>query len=230
MLKKLYIKLIFIIAIFCSTNSFCEQMQEDNAQEATKLPSFFRDLSSSSITFNDSVFYSQYMEKKALENFDNRFVIIHLWATWCMDCQNELITLNKLQKEFRKKPLLVLAISEDFKNVSSINEYFTKHKIDFLDIYLDKKNAIYNYLGLNHLPASYLVDFNGNVIASSIPGFPVDWEDEMVKKYIEGKVNEHHLLPPEYKSPRDIFKATDINQNNQKEKMKEQKKTDIIIN
>lgn len=222
-IRKLYINLIFIIVIFFVNLGFAEQPSDESSRKVIKLPDSFRDLSASSVTFSNSVFYNQKMEKKSLENFDNRFIIIHFWATWCMDCQNELSSLNKLQKEFRKKPLLVLAISEDFKDVSAIDEYFAKHKIDFLDIYVDKKNAIYKYLGINHLPASYLIDFNGDVIASSVPGFPVDWDDENLKKYVEDKVNNHHLLPPEFKGNREEYTESSNQQKKESSSPSQQK-------
>lgn len=227
-MKRLYIKLVFIVIIFLSNSSFSEQSQDEKTTEPIKLPALFKEITTPSVTFNNSIFYNQISEKKSLENFDNRFIIIHFWATWCMECQNELSALNKLQKDFRKKALLVLAISEDFKDVSAIDEYFTKHKIDFLDIYVDKRNSIYKNLSINHLPASYLVDFNGEVIATSFPGVPIDWDDETIRKFLEDKVMNHQLLPPEFKSTRETFVPSSKQQEPQKSS--QQKKTEIIIN
>lgn len=228
MVKKLYINLIFIITIFFANFSFSEQVENDKSQNSLNLPPSFKEVISPAISFNNSLFYNQAMEKKSLENFDNRFIIIHFWATWCMDCQNELVVLNKLQKEFRKKALLVLAISEDFKEIAAIDEYFTKNKIDFLDIYVDKRNSIYKSLGINHLPASYLVDFNGDVIATSLPGVPVDWDDESLKKFLEDKVSKHQLLPPEFKNMRDSYNSP-LKQKESKS-LDQQKKVEILIN
>ena len=238
-MKKLYINCIFILILFLSSIAFSEVNEEiavDQSNNSPSLPLFLQESNFSSVIFN-SVFYNQSMEKRSLENFDNRFIIIHFWSTWCMECQNELIMLNKLQKEFRKKALTVIALSEDFKAASAIDEYFTKHKIDFLDIYIDKKSSIYKELNVNHLPVSYLVDLNGNVIAHSTPGVPVDWDDEDLKKFLESKVSQHQLLPPEFKNARDKYiPPVEITKETTKEVTKEDKKkeskekSEIFIN
>ena len=168
------------------------------------------------------------------ENYDNRFIIVHFWASWCMECQGELLALNKLQKEFRKKALLVFAISEDFKGIGAIDEYFTKHQIDYLDLYSDKKSKIYQSLNVNHLPVSYLVDFDGKVIAQSIPGSIVDWNNEELKEYLEAKVSKYQLLPPEFKKSRDKYEppkqAVENKTLDQKNKETKKNKSHLFIN
>ena len=199
----------FIFTFFISFFAIAEPEQKENEEKPITLPIFLQEITSPIALSIDSIFYNQAMEKKSLENFDDRFIIVHFWASWCMDCQSELIALNKLQKDFRKKALLVVVISEDFKGISAIDSFFTKHKLDYLDIYVDKKNNIYNSLKINHLPSSYLVDFNGEVIASSRPGVPVDWDDEDLRKFLELKVSQHQLLPPEFKEIREKYIPTE---------------------
>lgn len=197
-----YLQYIFIVFSTC-----CIANQEENAKtEITpNLPSFLQKVDSPIALSIESIFYNQKMEKKSLEIFDNRFIIVHFWASWCMDCHSELIALNRLQKDFRKKALMIVAISEDFKGVKSIDDFFTKHKIDYLDIYIDKKNKIYDSLKIFHLPVSYLVDMNGTIIAQSIPGTPVEWDNEDLRKFLEYKVKDHQLLPPEFKTIRETY-------------------------
>lgn len=202
---KLYTKLFFISALFFPFIVSAEETTAITSEKLPKeqnIPSFLQKVVSPLSLSVNSIFYNQNMEKKSLENFDDHFIIIHFWASWCMDCQRELISLNKLQKDFKKKALMVIAISEDFKGISAIDRFFTEHKIEYLDIYLDKKKSIYDKLKINHLPASYLMDFDGKIIASSHPGIPVDWENEELKEYLEYKVSQHQLLPPEFKTIR----------------------------
>ncbi len=197
--------------------------------EEPKLPEFFEEIKSPIALSNNSVFYNQLMEKRTLENFENRFIIVNFWASWSMDCNNELIALNDLQKTFRKKPLLVITLSQDFKEVDFIDNYFNKHKIDYLDIYLDRKGKIYQSLDINHLPASYLVDFDGRIIARSIPGILVDWSDENFRAFLESKLSKHQLLPPEFKKTREKYEAP--TQSVKKEIVKPQSnKPKILIN
>ncbi len=227
-MRKLYKKYLVILVLFMSFYSYADQVNAKPAAPA-KLPSFLEPVDQPLSFTGKSIFYHQSMEQRSLESFDNRFIIVHFWATWCMECTNEIISLNNLQKNFRKKPLLVLAISEDFKDVAAIDKFFTKYKIDYLDIYLDKKNKIYQSLEINHLPASYLVDFNGNIIARSKIGIPINWEDAELQKYLEEKLALHQLLPPEYKKTRDKYEPP---KEPKKEEVKNKptKKSKLFIN
>lgn len=205
---RICINWLLLTALLLASITYAEETTKgptDKSSDTATIPSFFQEVTSPLTLSVDSIFYNQKMEKKSLENFDNHFIIVHFWASWCMDCQSELIALNRLQKDFRKKALMVIVLSEDFKGISTIDDFFTKHKIDYLDIYVDKKSDIYNKLKINHLPTSYLVDFNGNVIANSQPGIPVDWDDETLRSFLETKVSYHQLLPPEFKTIREKY-------------------------
>ena len=196
-MQKLYIVLLLFTSFFASA--------EPISTKETKLPEFFK-TDVKSVPFNNlSIFYDQNMAKRKLEDIENKLIIVHFWASWNMPSLNELIALNKLQKDFRKKALLVFAISEDFKGIEAIDTYFSKHKLDYLDIYLDKKHKIYESLNINHLPVSYIFDFNGNLLGQSTPGETINWQDEDLRNYLEEKVSKFQLLPPEYKKTRDKY-------------------------
>ena len=141
---RICINWLSVITIFFSFYSFAEVQEETTLEESSPIPSFLQEVTSPIALSTDSIFYNQKMKKKSLENFENRFIIVHFWASWCMDCQSKWIALNRLQKDFRKKALLVIALSEDFRGIKTIDDFFIKHKIDYLDIYVDKKNTIYN--------------------------------------------------------------------------------------
>ncbi len=230
---KVYSNWLIILILFLSSFS-CAQEAIKKDQKIVTLPPFLQEITKPIGLSTTSVFYNQLDEKKSLENYDNRFIIVHFWASWCMECQGELLALNKLQKEFRKKALLVFAISEDFKGIGAIDEYFTKHQIDYLDLYSDKKSKIYQSLNVNHLPVSYLVDFDGKVIAQSIPGTIVDWNNEELREYLEAKVSKYQLLPPEFKKSRDKYEppkqAVENKTLDQKNKETKKNKSNLFIN
>lgn len=229
-MTKIYNNYIILLVLFFSHFALADQVSTKPAKP-TALPSFFESSNLPTSLSLKSVFYTQTMEKREFDNFENRFIIIHFWASWCMECKNELIALNRLQKEFHKKALTVIAISEDFKGPTSLDEYFTKNKIDYLDIYIDKKNKIYQSLNINHLPATYLMDFNGNIIAQSKAAIPINWADEDLIKFLDEKVIDHQLLPPEFKQIRDRYEEPKPNTitSKTKEKVKDTK-SKIFIN
>ena len=233
-MSKLYRSCSAFLVVFFSLYSFADQVS-DKPIVNLDIPSVFKKLENPITLNNMSVFYNQQLEKRMLENFDNRFIIVHFWASWCIECRDELLALDKLQKDFRKKALLVVAISEDFKPTKDLDEFFTKNKIEYLDIYLDKGNKIYNDLAVNYLPVTYLVDFNGNIIAQSKPGLVINWNDPDLIKYLDWKVSSYQLLPPEFKKFRDKYelpKEQSTNNDKKKDSKSDNKKKQsrIFIN
>ena len=214
LIKGLYSKLLIFLLVF------------SNISVASNLPpylqEYFEEVKKQDHALLIKNFYTQNNQATNLDNFDNRFIVLHFWASWCMDCSIEIAKLNLLQKEFRKKSLLVIAVSEDYKDVSEIDKYFIKNKIDYLDIYIDKKNDIYQYLMLNNLPTSYLIDFNGNMIAKSKPGKKIDWTSDDMLDYFEEKVSKLQLLPPEYKKEREKFVEPEVKAETKKKKVKKE--------
>jgi peroxiredoxin len=225
-MSKVYIKLFIILIFFLSRVSLAGEA----LNKQPDLPEGFEPIKTPITLPLTSVFYNQDGNKTSMENFDNRFIILHFWASWSMDCELELVALNNLQQEFRKKALLILALSEDFKGIDAIDKYYTKHKIDYLDLYQDKKNKIYNKLAINHLPATYLVDFNGKVIAKSKPNKMINWNDEEIKDYLEEKVSKYNLLPPEYKKTREEYIAPKNTEEINKKNKIVTKKNKLFIN
>jgi len=76
---------IFILYSFCC---FANQEQTTKTEVVPTLPSFLQKVESPIPLSIESIFYNQKMEKKSLEIFDNRFIIVHFWASWCMDCHS----------------------------------------------------------------------------------------------------------------------------------------------
>lgn len=229
---KIYTKSLLLLIIFLNNISFADYVS-DKPKKPILLPSFLEELNDRIALNSANIFFNQNYETRSFEAFENRFLIIHFWATWCMECLNEIINLNQLQKTFRKKALIVIAISEDFKEPSFIDQFFSKNNIDYLDIYIDKRNKIYQSLNINHLPATYLMDFNGNVIARSKPSKTIDWMDENLIRYLDDKIINVQLLPPEYKQFRDVYETPKEEKTKEAAKpkdFKQVKKSKIFIN
>lgn len=229
---KIYSKSIILLVFFFTSITNADQVS-DKPRKIAPLPGYFEEVNNLISLNQTNVFYNQYFETRSFEAFENRFLIIHFWASWCMECTNELVALNELQRSFKKKALTVIAISEDFKGPESVDKFFKKNKIDYLDIYIDKKNKIYQSLNINHLPATYLMDFNGDIIARSRPSEGISWSDPEIVRFLDDKVMNIQLLPPEYKQLRDIYEAPPVQEKKEttkKEKLIKKEKSKIFIN
>jgi thiol-disulfide isomerase/thioredoxin len=134
------------------------------------------------ILFPEISFYDNLGVGHLMEEFDGSVVLVAMWASWCHVCANELPELDLLQKKFLKKPIKILALSEDFKGIEKVTEFYQQYNIKFLDVYLDSKNAIFNQLEAVSLPTSFLVNSSGYIIAK-ITG-EVDWNDDKINQLL----------------------------------------------
>lgn len=122
--------------------------------------------------------------KRKFEEFEGNVLLVHFWATWCGQCVSEMVDLNRLQKEFKKLPFKVITISEDFKGIKIVQQFFEHHGINNLDIYLDQKTALFNEFKIIGLPTTIIFDHEYNQIMRF--NGPVKWQSkkEELLKYI----------------------------------------------
>src|SRR5690242_18603794 len=67
---------------------------------------------------------------KRISNSDTLYVV-NFWATWCGPCVKELPNFDKLQMDYKDKPLKVLLVSMDFKSKlnAAVIPFVKKRKI-----------------------------------------------------------------------------------------------------
>lgn len=92
-----------------------------------------------------------------LANQQGKVVLISFWATWCSPCQKELPHLQKIYNRYRKKGVIVLAISIERKD--TVRYWVESSGYTFPVLFADKDIQLaYKVRGI---PAIYLIDRNG---------------------------------------------------------------------
>ncbi|MFV9875471.1 MAG: TlpA family protein disulfide reductase [Rickettsiales endosymbiont of Dermacentor nuttalli] len=147
-------------------------------------------------------FFDENNKDHLLEEFDGQVVLLTFWATWCTSCLEEIQDLDMLQKDFKKKPLKVLAISEDFKGIEAVNDFYKLHEIKYLDKYIDQKSVLFSAFNVIGIPTSIIINHNNKEIARVIGA--VNWNDpelrNLLNKYIQtvpGNKEEELPLKPQ---------------------------------
>lgn len=131
-------------------------------------------------------FYDENGNEVTLKQFKGKLVLLNFWATWCTPCAMEMPSLSALQENFNDKelPIKVVALSEDFKDVSAIRAFYNQNHIEFLDVYQDKRNAFFREVGIISLPTTMLIDQQGNEILR-MSGY-IDWNKPEVQEFVRG--------------------------------------------
>lgn len=106
---------------------------------------------------------------------NGRYVLLSVWAPWCLPCLQELPSLDRLQGIMGSR-LAVVALAQDRDGLVRVPAYFQRHSIKNLKVYFDDQSQGIRRLGLKNLPASLLVGPDGQEIGRVL--VPLDWAED----------------------------------------------------
>lgn len=138
-------------------------------------------------------------DKVYLDQFEGSAILLVFWATWCGSCVNELPALDNLQKDFRKLPFKIVAVSEDYQGLEVVKKYFSDNEIRFLEAYHDPQNKLFRELSIVGLPTAYLINPEGKI--KYIFNGSVKWQDDEIRRVVLAEISGNPVLPKNtYKS------------------------------
>ena len=115
----------------------------------------------------------------------------------------ELPSLDNLQKDFRKLPFKIIAVSEDYQGVEVVKKYFSENEIRHLEIFHDYQNNLFRSLAIVGVPTAYLINAEGKV--KYIFNGVVKWHDNEVRQMIIAQIDGNQVLP------KNTFKSVSLN-------------------
>jgi peroxiredoxin len=107
-----------------------------------------------------------------LSSFKGKYVLLDFWASWCKDCRIENKNLVKVYNKYKKENLVVLSVSLDFdednwKNTIAIDGLAWPNHVSDLQKWKSPVAKLYN---VRAIPAVFLIDTQGNIIAEDLTG------------------------------------------------------------
>ncbi len=120
-----------------------------------------------------------------LADLKGKLILLNFWATWCEPCRKEMPDLERLWQTYRHKGLVVLAVSEDGGDTRSVTRFVAKHRLSYT-VSVDRDGELATRYQVSGLPATYLIDRQGNIVASVLGS--KDWAGAEAGALIE------HLL------------------------------------
>ena len=136
----------------------------------------------------DVVFETLQGEDARLSDFAGKTVLLDFWATWCKPCVKMMPQLQKLQDAYADKGLVVAGVSidEGEDRVKKIEKFLKKVKVGYPVFSDAKQNPAWNQFRVKAIPALFLVDADGQVVAQWTGAI----EHDAVKDAIEGRLGE----------------------------------------
>jgi thiol-disulfide isomerase/thioredoxin len=178
--------LLLIYIVFFAINSYSI---EKNAQAKVKI----RKLDNILRVPSDIAFFDEDNNKYYLEEFEGKTIILAFWATWCAPCIKELPELDILKRDFKKLPVEIIAMSEDFQGPAIVKDFYRDNEINNLKIYHDYGNALFRSLNVTGLPSTFIIDPDG-VILAILEGV-VNWNSENMREMLLGYIPGNPVMP-----------------------------------
>ncbi len=112
----------------------------------------------------------------SLANEKGKVVLVDFWATWCGPCVMEMPNVIAAYNKYHAKGFDIIGISLDDKDKAPLLDYIKTNKMPWPQFYDGKRwdNELAVKYGIMGIPASYLLDGTGAIIAVSPRGPALD--------------------------------------------------------
>jgi thiol-disulfide isomerase/thioredoxin len=127
-------------------------------------------------------------EARTLADFRGRVVLLNVWATWCLPCREEMPTLDRLQAELGGPDFEVVALSIDRAGPEVVSGFFAEIGIENIGLHIDPSGKALFALGIVGLPATLLINREGDEIGRLIG--PAEWDSPEMIEFIRSKLSD----------------------------------------
>jgi len=111
----------------------------------------------------------------SISGLKGKVVLIDFWATWCGPCVAELPNVLKTYETNHAKGLEIIGISLD-QEKEKLTAFLSEHKVPWPQFFDGQgwSNKLGVMYGVTSIPATYLLDRDGKIIATDLRGDELD--------------------------------------------------------
>ena len=101
------------------------------------------------------------IESLSVNSFEGEFVVLNLWASWCIPCQNEVEELKKISE---KNNISVIGVLVD-DSPSNGKDFISKYKISYENILEEQESdLILSQFSWSGIPTTLVLDKNLTIL------------------------------------------------------------------
>jgi thiol-disulfide isomerase/thioredoxin len=120
-----------------------------------------------------------------LSDYKGKVVFLNLWATWCPPCKAEMPAMDALYKTYRKKGLVMLAVSQG--ESAAVVKAFEKSSDYSFPLFVDVNNGTGSVYGTGSIPTTYIIDREGYITGQFVGGR--NWNSAEANQLISDLIN-----------------------------------------
>lgn len=125
--------------------------------------------------------------KMSSREFEGKWVVLNIWATWCPPCVREIPDFIALQKELEPKGVQLVGISVDDQGMEAVKPFARRMSINY-PILLSKVSTVHNVFGpINAIPTTFIIDPEWHVVDQFTGMVDGKVLETVIKDFISGK-------------------------------------------
>ncbi|WP_096188579.1 thiol-disulfide oxidoreductase ResA [Evansella halocellulosilytica] len=101
-----------------------------------------------------------------LSELQGKGVYLNFWATYCTYCRTKMEYLKDHYEDFKEQGVEVIAVNVD-ESTLQVQRHLDRNEVNY-PVFIDRDMLVSNAYGVVSLPASFLIDPNGEVIDREI--------------------------------------------------------------
>jgi peroxiredoxin len=123
---------------------------------------------------------------RTLSGLKGKVVFLNFWATWCPPCREEMPSMETLYRRLKDAGLEFLAVDIQEKP-KQVEAFIRENSLSF-PVALDESGRISGIYGIRSIPATFIIDRDGSIIAAVIGGRR--WDSPEVTAAFEALLND----------------------------------------
>jgi len=115
-----------------------------------------------------------------LDEINHDVFVINFWATWCPPCKQEIPELNAFARH-TDVPVYGINVTTSERRVSDVADFLKKTPVEYPVLY-DRQGTSEDAYRLVAMPATYVLDRQGTILAKHVGPVTEQMLKEMVKR------------------------------------------------
>jgi thiol-disulfide isomerase/thioredoxin len=116
----------------------------------------------------------------SITEYRGSVIILNFWASWCLECRPEMPVLERLQREFSSRGLIIIGVNTREKKEAAWR-YAKELGLTF-PLVLDRDGKINALYGVVGLPTTFVIGRDGRAIGFAVG--PREWESAPARALI----------------------------------------------